>query len=61
MNCKPRLPGDATYLLVTQMGKSHPGYAEPGLPITTLSLLGNTMAYTTRPWAVCPLSANCQI
>jgi hypothetical protein len=46
---KPRLPVDATYLLVTQMAKTHPGYAEPGLPITTGSLIGNTtVAYTTQ-------------
>jgi hypothetical protein len=44
----PRLPDDATYLLLTQMDKVHPDYAESGLPITTASLLGNlTIAYTT--------------
>ena len=44
----PRLPGDATYLLVTQMAKTHPDYVEAGLPITTSSLIGNTtFAYTT--------------
>lgn len=45
----PRLPQNATYLLVTQMTKTHPDYAEPGLPITTASLIGNaTFAYTTQ-------------
>lgn len=44
----PRLPGDATYLLVTQMSKVNPDYSEVGLPITTNTLLGNTtIAYTT--------------
>jgi hypothetical protein len=51
----PRLPANATYLLITQMGKSHPGYAELGLPITTNSLLGNTtIAYTTQTLAAAP-------
>lgn len=44
----PRLPGDATYLLFTQMGKVNPDYAEDGLSVTTDSLIGNTtVAYTT--------------
>jgi len=44
----PRLPGDATYLLVTQMSKVNPDYSEDGLPITTNSLIGNTtIAFTT--------------
>lgn len=44
----PRLPADATYVLVTQMAKVHPDYAEAGLPITTAGLVGNTtIAYTT--------------
>lgn len=44
----PRLPGDATYLLVTQMSKVNPDYTEVGLPITTNTLLANTtIAYTT--------------
>ncbi len=52
---KPRLPTNATYLLVTQMGKTHPGYAELGLPVTTNSLVGNTtMAYTTQTLAAAP-------
>ncbi len=49
---KARLPTNATYLLVAQMGKSHSGYAELGLPITTNSLLGNTtIAYSTQTLA----------
>jgi hypothetical protein len=45
----PRLPHDATYLLVTQMDKLHPDYAEVGLPLTTGSLVGNTtIAFTTH-------------
>lgn len=45
---KPRLPVNATYLLITQMAKGNPVYAETGLPITTSSLVGNTtIAYTT--------------
>ncbi len=45
---KPRLPGNAEYLLITQMDKTHPAYAEGGLPVTTSSLIGNTtFAYTT--------------
>ncbi|MCO6401386.1 MAG: hypothetical protein J5I99_09185 [Verrucomicrobia bacterium] len=52
---KPRLPTNATYLLITQMGKSHPSYAEAGLPITTNSLVGNTtIAYTTQTVADAP-------
>lgn len=52
---KPRLPANATYLLITQMGKSNPGYAELGLPITTNSLIGNTtIAYTTQTLAAAP-------
>lgn len=44
----PLLPSDAKYLLVTQMEKTHPGYAELGLPITTAGLIGNTtIAYTS--------------
>lgn len=50
---KPRLPANATYLLVTQMGKTNPGYTETGLPITLNSLVGNTtIAYTTNALAV---------
>jgi hypothetical protein len=45
----PRLPANATYVLITQMAKTHPGYAEAGLPITTAGLIGNTtIAYTTN-------------
>ncbi|GMU23498.1 MAG: hypothetical protein AMXMBFR13_35760 [Phycisphaerae bacterium] len=45
----PRLPADATYLLVTQMAKVNPQYAEAGLPLTSASLIGNiTFAYTTQ-------------
>jgi len=45
----PRLPGDASHLLITQMSKTNPVYAEPGLPITTNTLVGNTtIAYTTQ-------------
>ncbi len=52
---KPRLPANAMYLLVTQMGKTHPGYAEPGLPINTNTLIGNTtIAYTTQTLAAAP-------
>jgi hypothetical protein len=52
---KPRLPANATYLLITQMGKTHPGYAELGLPITTHTLIGNTtIAYTTQTLAAAP-------
>lgn len=52
---KPRLPADATYLLITQMVKTHPGYAELGLPITRNSLIGNTtIAYTTDTLAAAP-------
>lgn len=44
----PRLPGNATYLLVAQMDKVHPGYAAGDMPITTNGLVGNTtIAYTT--------------
>lgn len=51
----PRLPADATYLLLTQMSKTAPGYAELGLPITTNSLIGNTtIAYTTGTLAAAP-------
>lgn len=51
----PRLPAHATYLLVTQMGKTAPDYAAPGLPITTGSLIGNTtIAYTTQTLAEAP-------
>lgn len=52
---KPRLPANATYLLLTQMGKTQPGYAEAGLPITINSLIGNTtIAYTTQTLAAAP-------
>lgn len=52
---KPRLPANATYLLLTQMGKTLPGYAEAGLPITINSLIGNTtIAYTTQTLAAAP-------
>lgn len=45
---QPRLPGNATYLLFTQMDKLNPDFAESGLPVTTSSLIGNTLiAYTT--------------
>lgn len=45
----PRLPVEATYLLVTQMDKAHPDYAEAGLPITVNSFIGNTtFAFTTQ-------------
>ena len=51
----PRLPTNTTYLLITQMEKTHPGYAELGLPITTNSLVGNTtIAYTTQTLAEAP-------
>ncbi|MCB1127246.1 MAG: hypothetical protein KDM81_12165, partial [Verrucomicrobiae bacterium] len=51
----PRLPPDATYLLVTQMAKIHPDYAEPGLPITINALVGNTtIAFTTHTLAAPP-------
>lgn len=45
----PRLPANATYLLVTQMVKVHPGFVSSDLPTTAASLLiGNTtFAYTT--------------
>ena len=44
----PRLPGDATFLLITQMLKINPDYTELGLPVTTASTIGNTtIAYTT--------------
>ncbi|MCC6423104.1 MAG: PEP-CTERM sorting domain-containing protein [Phycisphaerales bacterium] len=44
----PRLPGDATYLLITQMNKTHPGYASSGMPLGISGLVGNTtFAYTT--------------
>lgn len=45
---KPRLPGNATYLLFSQMNKVNPNFAESGLPVTTNSTIGNTIfAYTT--------------
>ena len=51
----PRLPPEATYLLFTQMGKTHPDYAELGLPITTNALIGNTtIAFTTQTLADTP-------
>lgn len=44
----PRLPANATYLLVTQMNKVHPGYASTGMPLGVSGLVGNTtFAYTT--------------
>ncbi|MFV0338487.1 MAG: hypothetical protein ACK5LK_09645 [Chthoniobacterales bacterium] len=44
----PRLPANATYLLVTQMDKVRPDYSESGLPISTNSYIGNTtIAWTT--------------
>lgn len=50
----PRLPQDVTHLLITQMAKTHPDYAELGLPITTASLIGNvTFAYTTQVIPAC--------
>lgn len=59
---KPRLPAHATYLLITQMGKTHPGYAELGLPITTNSLVGNTtIAYSTNALAVAPTVVSLQV
>lgn len=59
---KPRLPADATYLLVTQMGKTHPGFAELGLPITTNSLIGNTtIAYTTATLGTAPQIQSLQV
>jgi len=52
---KPRLPANATYLLLTQMAKTHPDYAEAGLPITTNSMIGNTtIAYTTQTLSTPP-------
>lgn len=52
---KPRLPANATYLLITQMGKTQPGYVELGLPITLNTLVGNTtIAYTTQTLAATP-------
>jgi hypothetical protein len=53
---KPRLPGDATYLLVTQMAKTHPDYAELGLPITTGGFIGNTTIAYSRD-SLAPLKA----
>jgi len=51
----PLLPGDATYLLLTQMAKVNPVYAELGLPITGSTLMGNTtIAYTTDEIAAVP-------
>jgi len=45
----PRLPNDATFLLVTQMAKVNPDFTDAGLPITTSTLVGNTtFAYTTQ-------------
>jgi len=45
----PRLPAEATYLLITQMDKTSPLYADQGLPITTGTRVGNTtLAYTTQ-------------
>lgn len=52
---KPRLPANATYLLITQMAKIHPDYTAPGLPITVAALIGNTtIAYTTQTLAPAP-------
>lgn len=54
-----RLPPDAVYLLITQMNMTNPGYAEPGLPITTASLIGNTtIAYTTQAIPIFPGDAD---
>lgn len=53
---KPRLPGDATYLLVTQMAKTHPDYSELGLPITTGGFIGNTTIAYSRD-SLAPLTA----
>ena len=51
----PRLPGNATYLLLTQMGKTSPNYTEAGLPIGLASAIGNfTMAYSTQTLAPPP-------
>jgi len=51
----PRLPSNTTYLLIPQMGKAQPGYAEPRLPITANSLIGNTtIACTTQTLAAAP-------
>lgn len=45
----PRLPGNATYLLITQMVKTHPGFVSGDLSTTpSMLLIGNTtFAYTT--------------
>lgn len=59
---KPRLPANATYLLVTQMGKTQPGYVELGLPITLNTLVGNTtIAYTTQTLAAAPTLLSLEI
>lgn len=59
---KPRLPTNATYLLVTQMGKTPAGYVETGLPITLNTLVGNTtIAYTTQTLAAAPQLLSLQI
>ena len=59
---KPRLPANATYLLITQMGKTQPGYVELGLPITLNTLVGNTtIAYTTQTLAAAPQLLSLQI
>ncbi len=45
----PRLPVDATYLLITQADPTQPQYAGPGLPINLNTTVGNTtIAYTTQ-------------
>ncbi|MBN1511767.1 MAG: dockerin type I repeat-containing protein [Phycisphaerae bacterium] len=44
----PRLPAEATALLITQMTKSHPVFTDVDVSITLGSLVGNTtIAYTT--------------
>ncbi|MCK4658641.1 MAG: hypothetical protein KAV82_03880 [Phycisphaerae bacterium] len=46
----PRLPAEATCLLVTQMEKCHPVYHDDDVSITLGSLVGNTtIAYATQP------------
>lgn len=44
---QPKLPTNATYLLLTWMDKTHPTWTDSGLPITTNSAVGNmTIAYS---------------
>ena len=46
----PRLPIEATALLITQMDKQHPVFTDIDVSITTNSLIGNTtFAYTVDP------------